>query len=100
MNEIMLAPGHAMDEPEDLLQLVLGMTSPGLWRELFVEAQQVPRESLAQWFDHQTRQFGNADVIKTVQDLVGNCAKFDFRRPLISFPGPIFLLCGLSSCQC
>ena len=54
MNQIMLALGHAMDEPEDLLQLVLGMTSPGLWRELFVEARQVPRESLAQWFDHRT----------------------------------------------
>jgi ERCC4-related helicase len=80
MNQIMLALGHAMDEPEDLLQLVLGMTSPSLWRELFVEAPQVPRESLAQWFDHRTAQFGNHDVIKTVQDLVGNCAKFDFQK--------------------
>jgi hypothetical protein len=80
MNEIMLALGHAMDEPEDLLQLVLGMTSPGLWRELFVDARQVPTESLAQWFDHRTAQFGNNDVIKTVQDLVGNCARFDFQE--------------------
>ena len=48
MNQIMLALGHAMDEPEDFLQLVLGMTSPELWRELFVEAPQVPKESLAQ----------------------------------------------------
>ena len=37
MNQIMIALGQAMDEPEDLLQLVLGMTSPALWRELFVE---------------------------------------------------------------
>jgi superfamily II DNA or RNA helicase len=80
MNQIMLALGHAMDEPEDLLQLVLGMTSPSLWRELFAEAPQVPRESLAQWFDHRTAQFGNHDVIKTVQDLVGNCARFDFQQ--------------------
>lgn len=86
MNEIMLALGHAMDEPEDLLQLVLGMTSPGLWRELFADAQQVPRESLTQWFDHRTRQFGNADVIKTVQDLVGNCAKFDFQEASDQLP--------------
>jgi len=99
MNEIMLALGHAMDEPEDLLQLVLGMTSPGLWRELFVDAHQVPKESLAQWFDHRTRQFGNADVIKTVQDLVGNCAKFDFQEasdqlPQTDLPAlrPFFLL--------
>jgi SNF2 family DNA or RNA helicase len=98
MNQIMLALGHAMDEPEDLLQLVLGMTSPSLWRELFVEAPHVPRESLAEWFNHRTAQFGNADVIKTVQDLVGNCARFDFQEvsdklPKIDLPAlrPFFL---------
>jgi SNF2 family DNA or RNA helicase len=98
MNQIMLALGHAMDEPEDLLQLVLGMTSPTLWRELFVEARQVPRESLAEWFNHRTAQFGNNDVIKTVQDLVGNCARFDFQQiseqlPKIDLPAlrPFFL---------
>jgi hypothetical protein len=80
MNQIMRALGSAMDEPEDLLQLVLGMTSPSLWRELFVEAPQVPKESLAQWFDHRTAQFGNEDVITTVRDLVGNCARFDFQE--------------------
>ena len=80
MNQIMLALGHAMDEPEDLLQLVLGMASPSLWRELFVDARQVPRESLAQWFDHRTAHFGSDDVIKTVQDLVGHCARFDFQE--------------------
>ena len=98
MNQIMLALGHAMDEPEDLLQLVLGMTSPELWRELFVEAPQVPNESLAQWFNHRTAQFGNSDVIKTVQDLVGNSARFDFQEisdqlPKIDLPAlrPFFL---------
>lgn len=80
MNQIMLALGQAMDEPEDLLQLVLGMTSPALWRELFVEGREVPKESLAQWFDHRTAQFGNRDVVKTVQDLIGNCARFDFQE--------------------
>jgi SNF2 family DNA or RNA helicase len=98
MNDIMLALGHAMDEPEDLLQLVLGMTSPGLWRELFVDSQNVPRESLAQWFDHRTAKFGNSDVVKAVQDLVGNCARFDFQEisdelPKIDLPAlrPFFL---------
>ena len=80
MNQIMIALGQAMDEPEDLLQLVLGMTSPALWRELFVEGREVPKESLAQWFDHRTAQFGNRDVVKTVQDLIGNCARFDFQE--------------------
>jgi ERCC4-related helicase len=98
MDQIMLALGHAMDEPEDLLQLVLGMTSPSLWRELFVEAPQVPKESLAQWFDHRTAQFGNEDVITTVRNLVGHCASFDFQEvsdqlPKIDLPAlrPFFL---------
>lgn len=98
MNQIMLALGNAMDEPEDLLQLVLGMTSPSLWRELFVQAPQVPRDSLGQWFDHRTAQFGNEDVITTVRDLVGNCARFDFQEvsdklPKIDLPAlrPFFL---------
>ena len=98
MNQIMLALGHAMDEPEDLLQLVLGMTSPSLWRELFLEAQQVQQGSLAQWFDHRTAQFGNDDVIKTVKDMVGHCARFDFQQvsdqlPKIDLPAlrPFFL---------
>jgi ERCC4-related helicase len=98
MNQIMRALGNAMDEPEDLLQLVLGMTSPSLWRELFVEAPQVPSESLAQWFDHRTAQFGNEDVITTVRELVGNCARFDFQEisaqlPKIDLPAlrPFFL---------
>ena len=98
MSQIMLALGHAMDEPEDLLQLVLGMTSPTLWRELYVEGTQIPRESLAQWFDHRTAQFGNADVVKTVRDLVGNCASFDFQEisdqlPKVDLPAlrPFFL---------
>ena len=80
MNQIMLALGHAMDEPEDLLQLVLGMNSPSMWNELFFEAQQVPQESLAQWFDHRTAQFGDDDAVKTVTDLVGHCARFDFQQ--------------------
>lgn len=86
MNQIMLALGHAMDEPEDLLQLVLGMTSPSLWRELFGEAPQVPRESLMRWFDSRTAQFGNKDVIKTVQELVGHCASFDFQETCDQLP--------------
>lgn len=98
MNQIMLALGHAMDEPEDLLQFVLGMTSPGIWRDLFAGAANVPKERLSQWFDAQTAQFGNQDVIKTVQDLVGNCARFDFQAvsnqlPQIDLPAlrPFFL---------
>jgi len=86
MNEIMLALGHAMDEPEDLLQLVLGMTSPSLWRELFTGAQTLPESSLHEWFDQKTKTFGGRDAIDTVRELVGNCEKFDFKQVSSQLP--------------
>lgn len=80
MDQIMLALGHAMDEPEDLLQLVLGMTSPSLWRDLFSGAPNLSGASLNDWFDQKAKTFGGRDVIDTVRELVGNCAKFDFQQ--------------------
>ncbi len=78
INSIMAALGRAMDEPEDLMQLVLGMTSPTLFREIFAEADAVPGPSLSSWFDQKTSRFGGRDAIETVRDLVGHCARFDF----------------------
>jgi superfamily II DNA or RNA helicase len=77
---VMLAFGQVMEEPEDLLQMVLGMTSPSFFREIFAEAESVPREKLSQWFDQKTASFGGRDVIETVKNLVGNCSKFDFQQ--------------------
>ena len=74
------ALAHAMDEPEDLLQLVLGMVSPSLFRELFSEAQTIPSESLASWFDKKAATFGGQDAIDTVRQMVGHCARFDFQQ--------------------
>jgi hypothetical protein len=68
-----------MDEPEDLLQMVLGMTSPALFRELFAEASQIPPESMASWFDQKAATFGGRDVIDTVKEIVGNCDRFDYQ---------------------
>lgn len=79
LEQISMAFGQVMEEPEDLLQLVLGMTSPSMFRGLFGGASKVPRRTLGEWFDRQTSQFGGRDVIDTVQELVGNAAKFDFR---------------------
>jgi hypothetical protein len=67
---IMAALGSAMDEPEDLLQLVLGMASPGFFEELFVGAAEVPKDRLAGWFDSQTLTFGGASAIDTVKNLI------------------------------
>jgi ERCC4-related helicase len=91
LERISLALGQVMDEPEDLLQLVLGMTSPTLFTELFSKGSQQSRESLNQWFDQQTAHFGGVDVVQTVRDLVGNARQFDFqqvsdRLPLADLP--------------
>lgn len=86
IENIMQALGSAMDEPEDLLQLVLGMTSPSLFREIFSAGADLPPESLSSWFDTKTARFGGQDAIKTVKDIVGNCERFDFRQVSSQLP--------------
>jgi len=76
---IMRALGGAMDEPEDLLQLVLGMTSPTLFTELFAAAAAVPADRLDNWFNTKTKTFGGIDAIDTVKALIGNCSRFDYQ---------------------
>jgi hypothetical protein len=78
MQHIMTAMGRVMDEPEDLLQLVLGMESSSFFRELFSEGATVDADLLSDWFDKKTGRFGGRDAIEAVQNLVGNCARFDF----------------------
>lgn len=78
LDTIMIAFGHAMEDPEDLKQLVIGMASPSLFRELFAEAPSGSRESLYTWFDQKTARFGGKNVIDTVREMVGHCAQFDF----------------------
>lgn len=77
LNSIMRAIGSAMDEPEDLMQLVLGMSGDSLFDQLFSEAVNVPREKLDAWFDGRTGTLGGESAIKTVRDLVGHAASFD-----------------------
>jgi len=98
IDRIMLAVGQAMDEPEDLLQLVLGMTSPSFFREIFTEGTNIEREKLSQWFDSKASNFGGKDVVDTVRELVGHCSKFDFQQvsekiPQVDLPDllPFFL---------
>ncbi len=79
INSIMRALGGAMDEPEDLLQLVLGMASPSLFTELFTDGATVPSDRLDSWFDKKAKTFGGKDAIETVRTLVGNCSRFDYQ---------------------
>ena len=83
---IQRALSSVMEEPEDVLQLVLGMTSPGLFDELFGNAGAVPRERLSEWFDQRTTTFGGKEVIDTVKSIVGNVRRFDFQQVTEQLP--------------
>jgi hypothetical protein len=78
IESIMLALGGVMEQPEDLMELVLGMASPSLFTELYAEAGSVDREALSDWFDRKTARFGGRDAISTVRELVGHCSRFNF----------------------
>jgi hypothetical protein len=80
LEEIKLALNRVMDEPEDLLQLVLGMTTPQLFNEIYSEAASVEQNKLSTWFDQKTAHFGGRDAVDTVRDLVGNTSRFDFQE--------------------
>ena len=94
---IMQALGAAMDEPEDLLQLVLGMTTPSFFNQLFDQAKDVPKEKLAAWFDEKSRTFGGDAAIEMVKKLVGHAQSFDLSGlkdvPQIDLPAlkPFFI---------
>ncbi len=77
LNSIMRALGSAMDEPEDLMQLVLGMSGEGLFDELFAGATSVKREKLDAWFDNTTGTLGGESALQTVRELVGHAESFD-----------------------
>jgi superfamily II DNA or RNA helicase len=80
IESIMLALSQVVEEPEDLLELVLGMTSPSLYRGLFSEAPDAPEETLSKWFDTRAASFGGKDVVETVSELVGHSDRFDFQQ--------------------
>lgn len=80
IGRIMLALKEAMDDPEDLLQLVLGMASPSLFTNLFSQGVNIPRESFNKWFDKETQTFGGMSVIETVKQLVGHSTSFDYQN--------------------
>lgn len=70
-----------MEQKEDMFQLVLGMASQRDIQNLFAAA---PRhgneETLSKWFDAKAGTIGGQDVVKTVQQVFGNAAKFDYHQ--------------------
>lgn len=80
LNRINEAFAHVMDTPEDLKQLVLGMTSPHFFDRLVSDAIEKPQAQLADWFDEQTATFGGEDAVEVVEALVGSVHRFDFQQ--------------------
>jgi ERCC4-related helicase len=79
LERITHALAGAMDEPEDMLQLVPGMSSPDLFTDLFANGGSVPNDKLSNWFDSKTATFGGQDVVDTVKQLIGN-VQIRFRK--------------------
>ena len=77
LKSIMRALGSAMDEPEDLMQLVLGMSGESQFNDMFSGAVGVPRDKLDAWFDNATGTLGGESAIQIVRDLVGHADSFD-----------------------
>ena len=76
---INLAFQSAMDDPEDIRQLVIGMASPGMFTKVFADADPtLSGQTLDDWFDTETATFGGDDAVNTVRNLVGHVARFDF----------------------
>ena len=76
---INLAFQGAMDDPEDIRQLVIGMASPGMFTKVFSDADSaLSGQTLDDWFDAETATFGSEDAVHTVRNLIGHVARFDF----------------------
>ncbi|MCL1092797.1 DEAD/DEAH box helicase [Shewanella kaireitica] len=78
IENVMRALGSAMDEPEDLMQLILGMTDARVFNELFSGGVGKNSEKLSKWFDSKAGTFGGQSAIKTVKSLVGHADKFEY----------------------
>ena len=79
LERITLAFQGAMDDPEDMRQLVIGMESSRLFTQVFADVDpQLRGPRLDQWFDSRTCTFGGTGAVEAVRGLVGNVARFDF----------------------
>ena len=79
LERITLAFQGAMDDPEDMRQLVIGMASSKVFTKVFGDASADMRDAtLQRWFDAETATFGGEDAIEAVRSLVGHVARFDF----------------------
>jgi SNF2 family DNA or RNA helicase len=80
IESVMRSLGSAMDEPEDLLQLILGMTDKGFFNQLFSKGLTKDPGQFKEWFDSEAGTFGGQSAVKVVKDLVGHADKFEYHN--------------------
>lgn len=80
IENVMRSLGAAMEEPEDLLQLILGMTDKGFFNELFSKGLTKDPNNLKQWFDAKAGTFGGQSAVKVVKNLIGHADKFEYQN--------------------
>ncbi|HCM5461923.1 SNF2-related protein [Klebsiella aerogenes] len=77
---VMRSLGDAMEEPEDLLQLILGMSDKGFFNSLFADGLIQKPETLNAWFDSRAGTFGGQSAVSVVKGLVGHADKFEYQN--------------------
>jgi ERCC4-related helicase len=77
---VMRSLGDAMEEPEDLLQLILGMSDKGFFDSLFTDGLTQKSETLKMWFDSRAGTFGGQSAVSVVKGLIGHVDKFEYQN--------------------
>jgi hypothetical protein len=80
LERIQRALNEAMDEKEDISQLVIGMAGGAAFERIFAEGQTQSRESLDGWFDREAATVGGEDIVEKVKKMLGGVARFDFSQ--------------------
>ena len=80
LGRIQGALSAAMDDPEDIAELVIGMAGQRMFDATFGDAADAPSERLDDWFDAKTAHFGGKDAVATAKNLFGAVQRFDFQK--------------------
>lgn len=80
LERIQAALDVAMDEREDISQLVIGMTGASSFETLFSGGQVHGRKGLDDWFDRNAATIGGEDLVDSVRTMLGSVSRFDFAQ--------------------
>jgi superfamily II DNA or RNA helicase len=80
LERIQAALDVAMDEREDISQLVVGMAGASTFEALFAGGQANGRKGLDDWFDRNAATIGGEDLVDSVRTMLGSVSRFDFAQ--------------------